>query len=276
MTHRYISGLDPVEAAGYGTDSIVSDIHPGQHYRPKARIKLASSMPYGTIDNVVGKDGNLQEADESLEASPTYNPISLDGASDYFRSNYIAKMAEYTGRTSISELANKVLDFDRAELSRLVNNYDYGSMPLKDYLSVLQDSKPDTKAKYERDIASTIFDPIVRRVFREAISEGYFGLKDTTDRFKDIYTNSLAEEVGITYAAQLLEVSERTVKNRMESYRADPRNSLRFPDDIRPKDLEDITEAGGKNVNQSSTEEQARREAEQWIEQQATSKVFLN
>jgi hypothetical protein len=271
MTHRYISGLDPVEAAGYGTGSTVADIQPG---KSKVPIRLVAAPPYRTIDNVVGKDGNLPGTDECL---PTYNPMGLEEASDYFRSNYIAKMAEYTGKASISELANKVLDFDRSELSRLVNNSDFGDIPLKDYLLALQENKPDTKAKYERDIASTIFDPIVRRVFREAIADGYFGLKDTTDRFKDIYTSSLAEEVGIAYAAELLDVSERTVRNRMASYRADPRNSLRFSDDIRPKDLEDIAEKGeAKGFGASSTSRQRDEEQELCERQQAASKASLN
>jgi len=235
------------------------------------------ALPYGaagdyrTIDTFVSGGELTPEIEGQL---PTYNPQTLEQAADYFRSNYIAKMAEYTGRTSISDLANKVLDFDRAELSRLVNGYGFGDMPLKDYLSALQESKPDTKAKYERDIASSIFDPIVRRVFREAITEGYFGLKENTDRFKDIYVNSVAKDMGIRYAAEVLDVSERTVRNRMESYRADHRNSLRFPDDCKPKDLEGIAEGSGFVKGEaSSTSKQARQEEELWKQQEDSGRM---
>jgi hypothetical protein len=259
MTQPYIQGPDPVEAAGFGTDS--------QEKLISKKSKPGSIMPYSTIDTFVSPD---KLPPETLGQLPTYNPRSLDEAADHFRSNYIAKMAEYTGRTSISDLANKVLDFDRSELSRLVSGYDFGDMPLKDYLSALQENKPDTKAKYERDIASSIFDPIVRRVFREAVAEGYFGLKENTDRFKDIYVNSIAEDMGIKYAALVLDVSEKTVRNRMESYKADPRNNLRFPDDCKLQDLEGITERSEAQKRElSATSRQAREEERLWEQQAA-------
>jgi hypothetical protein len=232
-------------------------------------------LPYLTIDAFVGPGAAPdKQAPEPVEQLPAYNPQTLEQATDYFRGCYIAKMAEYTGRTSISDLASKVLDFDRAELSRLVKGYYVEGVRLKDYLAQLQDKVPDTKAKYERDIADSIFNPIVRRVFREAIAEGYFGLKKNTDRFKDIYVNSLAEEMGIKYAARVLDVSKRTVRNRMESYKADPRYSHHFPDDCKRSDLEGIT--GGSETAlgaETSTSREARAEEKLW-EQHASIRAM--
>lgn len=250
MTQPYIKqqylgkGPDPVEAAGSGTVSKEGMLD---------KIWGKGMMPYSTIDTLVSPDMLSPEIEEHL---PTYNPMSLDEATGYFRGCYIAKMAEYSGKTSISDLANKVLDYDRSELSRLVSSYG-----LKDYLDGLKEELPD-KPRYERDIASTIFDPIVRRVFREAISEGYFGLKDATDRFKDIYVNNVAEDMGIRYASDVLDVSEKTIRNRIESYRLDQRNKLSFPDDCKPRDLEGITE------QETSTQKNAITESELWQQRQ--------
>ncbi len=249
MTQPYISkGPDPVEAAGFGNSKEL--VTAGN------KIPL-SAAPYSTIDTLVAQDKLTPELEQVM---PTYNPQSLGEATGYFRSAYIAKTAEYTGKTNISDLANsRVLDFDRSELSRIVN--DYG---IKDYLLTLQESRDGAGEKYERDVAASIFDPIVRRVFREAISGGYFGLKEATDRFKDIYVNNLAEDMGISGASAVLGVSERTVRNRMESYESDKRNDLRFPDDCKPGSIDDV-------AGESSTSKQALEEEKLW--QQSTVSI---
>jgi hypothetical protein len=224
----------------------------GEGYLPEGRVaggEMAAPTPQGSIDNLL-----------TGEMTPTLNPLGLDEATDYFRKNYIPTVAKLTGKTYISHLARpSALDLwpsGKGGLSNLVNGYG-----LKPRLEEIREELGEMEKG--RDVPSELMDPIVRRVVREAISGGYFGLTDATERFKDIYVNNLARYFGETEAAKILDVTTRTVLNRVERYLSDKRNALRFPDDrIVEPNLEQIAEA-----IESSTKKQPDEEIRHWQQQ---------
>jgi hypothetical protein len=260
---RFIKKFRLIDTDGKMEDSPTADLKEGTGYSalPRSPVAVIGDNYLPQARTAEGNPGLLQNGsiDNLLagEKIPTLDPLGLDEATNYFRKNYIPAVAELTGKTYISHLAKpSALDFDRSSLSRLVSEYG-----LKSELEEIRQELGQTEKG--KDVPAELMDPIVKRVVREAIAGNYFGLNDATERFKDIYVNNLARYFGESEAARILNVTTRTVVNRVESYLSDERNRLMFPDDkIVEPNLEQIAEA-----IDSSTKKQAKEETKLWEQQ---------
>ncbi len=151
-------------------------------------------------------------SNETLETSVIKSDLSsldlsLVNATYEFRKEYILAIAKQTAKFDIYAISRE-LKYDRSELSKFVNE-----SAVKPQLNEVQKTY-NPNDWYSKNHSQTT-NPITREVIAEAISDNNFDIKKATTRFKKRYVSHKVKQYGIKKAAELLLVSERTIRNHL-------------------------------------------------------------
>lgn len=204
--------------------------------------------PKYTLNSISEAAPNYDALLEKATEIPTYERQTLKEATQYFQKEFLIGTAKDTGSKSLSDLRKKV-NMTRPALSTKVNNVLYISDALK---QIADTNKSKSYSQSAYDPSKDILDPISKRVFLEARRNGY-DIKSQTRRFKAIYANNMAREMGLLEAAnemgyaqaiqldqkdlvkkgakkasEVLDVDLKTVQSMIDEYYQSPMNQAKM------------------------------------------------